>query len=311
MTNLKSIVCITPIKHLDGVYEALSQYGDILYCPNISKTQLAELLANNPSEFIFTNPNKQAYVLGKDILENSNIKLINTCSTGTNHIDTNYCDEKGIKIWSLTKDYDLINELPSTAELSFGLMCALVRNINTSYEDVKNGNWDYEPFIGRQLMGLTVGIIGYGRLGKFMKKFCEAFGMNVKIYDPVLGYNDLDYLLDASDVVSLHVHVNSETRNMVDSNFLAKMRRGSYLVNTSRGELVDEAAIISYIKSGHIAGYGTDVIKDEFTQNRQSDLVNFARADHRVIITPHIGGMTWEGQTTAYKWAVNKFKFEV
>jgi len=94
---------------------------------------------------------------------------------------------------------------------------------------------------------------------------------------------------------------------MVDDEFLSEMKKGSYLVNTARGELVDEDAIIESIKVGHLKGYGTDVIKDEFGDIKNSKLVEFSKSNN-VLITPHIGGMTIEGSTKAYHWAVNKFE---
>ena len=94
---------------------------------------------------------------------------------------------------------------------------------------------------------------------------------------------------------------------MVDEEFLSCMKEGSYLINTSRGELVDEDAIIKSIKAGHLKGYGTDVIKDEFGDIQNSKLVEFSK-NNNVIITPHIGGMTIEGQTKAYHWAIDKFR---
>ena len=96
---------------------------------------------------------------------------------------------------------------------------------------------------------------------------------------------------------------------MVDDEFLSQMKQGSYLVNTARGELVDEGSIIKSIEQGHLKGYGTDVIKDEFGNIHNSKLIEFSmNPTNNVIITPHVGGMTWEGQTKAYKWAINKFK---
>jgi D-3-phosphoglycerate dehydrogenase len=266
------------------------------------------LLRDREIKKLFTNPNKQGFILDEDVLGNSSIEVINTCSTGTNHIDIAYCDANNIEIWSLTRDMKLIMDLPSTSELAFGLLCNLFRNINAGFADVKDGGWNYEPFMGKQLKGSSIGILGFGRLGQIMHKFCDAFGMNVYIYDPYKGFFDLDGLLRNSDAISLHVHVTDETRNMVDADFLSKMKNGSYLINTSRGELVDEEAIISALKSGHLAGYGTDVIRDEFGDRAQSELVKFSRMSDKVVITPHVGGMTWEGQSKAYKWAITKFK---
>ena len=119
----------------------------------------------------------------------------------------------------------------------------------------------------------------------------------------------LGELLDKSDVVFLHTHVTEETRGMVDEEFLSYMKEGSYLINTSRGELVDERAIIDSLEVGHLKGYGTDVISDEFGDIQNSELIDFStNPNNNVVITPHIGGMTIEGQTKAYNWAVRKFK---
>lgn len=305
---MKKILCITPVKHLEGVFDLFGLYGEVVYEPNISKTELKEILKDKSIEYIFTNPNKQGFILDEDVLSCSTVKVINTCSTGTNHIDIGYCKSKNIDVWSLTKDMELINQLPSTSELAFGLMCNLFRKIDEGFESVKQGYWNYEPFVGKQIKDSSIGIIGYGRLGKIMEKFCKAFEMKTYIYDPYQNYADLDNLLVNSDVISLHVHVNDETRNMINNAFLSRMKKGSFLINTSRGELVDEDAVINSIKSNHLKGYATDVIRDEFGDMKNSNLVKFSRENPNILITPHVGGMTLEGQTKAYKWAISKFR---
>ena len=307
------IVCITPIKHLDGVYERLEQYGEVIYVPEISKLELITLLSETPDiECLFTNPNKQNFVLDEEVLKNSYVKVINTCSTGLNHIDINYCERNNIEVWSLKEDFELINDLPSTAELSFGLMMSLLRKIPEGFHSVKKGEWDYEPFIGRQVKGLTIGIVGFGRLGKITAELFKGWGVNILVNDPYVGTFDYEEvgikeLQEKSDVVFLHLHANEETRNMVDREFLSNMKKGAILINTSRGELVDEKEIIKSITDEHLGGYGTDVARDEFGNISDSKLVEFSKENNNVIITPHVGGMTWEGQTKAYKWAVDKF----
>ena len=303
------IICITQVKHLDGVYEKLFGCGDVIYEPEINRDTLKVMLEVFEPEYLFTNPNKQPFILDEGVLKDSNIKVINTCSTGTNHIDMKYCKENNIEVWHLAKDYELINQLPSTAEHAFGLMLSLIRKIPMSFHSVKDGNWDYEPYIGRQLKGLTVGIIGYGRLGKMMETYCHAFGMTVKIHDPYEGYDDLDLVLRESDVISLHVHVTDKTVGMIKGNTIKRMKKKPYLINTSRGEIVYEKKVIEAIENGNLSGYATDVITDEFGNIHNSKLVEFSMyPTNNVIITPHVGGMTWEGQTKAYKWAINKFK---
>jgi len=307
------IVCITPIKHLDEVYERLEQYGEVIYVPEISKLELTTLLSETPDiEYLFTNPNKQNFILDEEVLKNSNIKVINTCSTGLNHIDMDYCERNNVEVWSLKEDFELINDLPSTAELSFGLMMSLLRKIPEGFDSVKKGEWDYEPFIGRQVKGLTIGIIGFGRLGRITAELFKGWGVNILVNDPYVGtfeYEQVEIkeIQKKSDVVFLHLHANKETRNMVDRELLSNMKKGSILINTSRGELVNEKDVINSIKEGHLGGYGTDVITDEFGDVKESELVEFSRENNNVVITPHVGGMTWEGQTKAYKWAIDKF----
>ena len=154
------LVCITPIRHLEGVYESLQDIMDFEYHPNIKKHELNKLLIDTGSYYIFTNPNKQNFILDEEVLKYTNVKVINTCSTGLNHIDMDYCKSNNIKVWSLKEDYELINDLPSTSELAFGLMMSLLRNIPKSYHSVKDGNWDYEPYVGHQVKGKTTGVIG-------------------------------------------------------------------------------------------------------------------------------------------------------
>ena len=308
------ILCITPVKHLDGVYEKLQSYGEVIYKPEVDRNELKILLDTTGADYLFTNPNKQNFILDKEVLQFGFLKVINTCSTGLNHIDTNYCKENKIDVWALKEDYELINDLPSTSELAFGLMMSLLRNIPKSFHSVKDGNWDYEPYVGHQIKGKTIGVIGYGRLGKIMCKLFDGWGVKLLATDPyeriiTARGVPLDELLEKSDVVFLHTHVTDDTRGMVDEEFLSYMKEGSYLINTARGELVDEKAIIESIECGHLKGYGTDVIKDEFGDIQNSKLVEFSmNPNNNVVITPHIGGMTIEGQTKAYHWAIGKFK---
>jgi len=297
------ILCITPIKHLTGVYEYLDSFGQVDYKPEL-KTIDFELCGY---DVLFCNPNKQNYKLDETTLNNFNGTIL-TASTGLNHIDIDYCNENDIKVLSLTNDYDLINDLPSTAELAFGLMLSILRNIPNGFDDVKKGGWDYDKFMGHQLKGKTIGIIGYGRLGKMMKKYCEAFGMITIIDDPYEGYNNLDLLLGESDIISLHVHANKETHHMFDKKLLVCMKKNSYIINTSRGEIVNEQDIVQSLRDGQIKGYAADVIEDEYGNRKNSPILNGVKEELNIIVTPHVGGMTWEGQQKAYMWSIGKLK---
>jgi len=313
---MKNIICITPIKHIDGMYEKLERCGNIIYEPEITKSKLKKVLSDLKVEYLLTIANKQNFILDEEVLNGSQLKVINTCSTGLNHIDLDYCKKNKIDVWSLKEDYEVINDIPTTSELAFGLMLSLMRNISKSFHSVRDGNWDYEPFVGHQIKGKTIGVIGYGRLGKIMCRLFDGWGVDTFVYDPYVDVDvekdfevDLTTLLEYSDVVFLHTHVTDETRGMVNDEFLSQMKQGSYLVNTARGELVDESSIIKSIEHEHLKGYGTDVIADEFGNIQNSKLVEFSiNPNNNVVITPHIGGMTIEGQTKAYLWAIKKFQ---
>lgn len=270
------------------------------------------------------NPNQQRYILNAEILKYTTVRAINTCSTGLNHIDMDYCKKNKITIQSHTKDYGLLNDLPSTAELAFTLMMNLLRKVTDANDHVRAYGWNYTNYIGHQLKGLNVGIVGYGRLGKMMYKYCEAFGANVKIYDPyvrdklddafLLNHwsSSLKNLFKWSKVISLHVHVTDETKHMINSDLLNEVDK-SYLVNTSRGDIVDENAVVEALRNKKLSGYATDVVEAEFNEGPLTDtwdspIIKAMHMPLNIITTPHVGGMTWEGQEKAYLWSINKIK---
>ena len=305
------IAVITPVSHLPGIVDLLGTKGEVFLLENGTKEQVRFLLLEKNIDTILCNPNKQGFKIDEQLLIGTNVNLINTCSTGMNHIDCLYCSYKGIKILSLTTDYELIRQLPSTAELAFGLLLDLFRKISEGNSTVKETlQWDYTPFIGHQIKDSIIGIVGYGRLGQMMTQYCKAFGAEVLVYDPyvkapwVRNVSSLLYLFDTCDAVSLHVHVSDETRGMINNSVLNGKTR--YLINTSRGEIVNEEDIIQALRDGRLLGYGTDVITDEFNNVRNSPLLEKENLNLNTIITPHVGGMTIEGQTRAYKWAINK-----
>jgi D-3-phosphoglycerate dehydrogenase len=316
---MKKIAVITPVSHLEGIIPLIMTKGIPFLYEEASKEVVRELLLSHDIDTIICNPNQQTYKIDKELLEGTNVKLINTCSTGMNHIDQEYCKLQNITIYSLTKDMELINDLPSTSELAFGLMLSLLRNIPECNNHVSRYNWDYTQFMGRQVKDLKVGIIGYGRLGKMMEKYCEAFGAKTFIYDPYISVTknitngklyipqtSLEQMFQECDVISLHVHVTEETKYMINKDLLGLTQKDLYIINTSRGEIVNENDIINALNTGKLTGYGTDVIENEFDDLTKSPVIKAMNEGKNIIITPHVGGMTIEGQTKAYTWAINK-----
>ena len=299
---------ITPIRHLEGVYELLKSKGQVFICENGDKKETKEFLIKNRVNVILCNPNKQSYKIDESLLKNTEVRLINTCSTGTDHIDKNYCNKENITIYSLTKDMELINDLPSTAELAFGLMMSSLRHISKSQTHTSDFNWDYTKYMGTQIKNLNIGLVGYGRLGKLMKKYCDAFEAKVDVFDPYVFKDEkrtLNSFIKNLDVLSIHVHLNDETKHMINKDSLKNCKKNLLIVNTSRGGIVNESDVVDFLKSENIWGYSTDVLENENGSLKNSIILKNMKKLN-IEVTPHVGGMTYQGQLKAYKWAINK-----
>ena len=288
--------------------------GDVFLAETGTKDEVRELLISEGIDAIICNPNKQGYIIDSQLLKGTSVSIVNSCSTGTNHIDKDYCTSKNIEVWSLTKDYDLINQLPSTSELALTQLLALMRKLIPSVQHCTHFGWNYEPYIGRMASEMTVGVVGYGRLGKIMCRICKPLFKEVIVFDPYVQTEDyrsvskLGQIFEECDAISLHVHVTDETRHMISREVLNRSRKSPILINTSRGEIVDERAIVEALESGVLSGYGTDVIEDEFSSIENSVIIKAMRNNDNIIVTPHTGGMTKEGQALAYSYAIDKFK---
>ena len=317
---MKKVLVITPVTHIKNVLDTLESINDtfLVVLPDCS---VDELKTHSDAYAIFTNPNKSSIYLGKENLENfHNLRIICTASTGTVHIDKKYCQENFIEIISLTEERNVINKISSTAEHSFALMLSGLRNIPQSNISVKLGVWDYEPFIGRQINTLTIGVIGYGRLGTYFANYCDAFGARILVYDPyksvnhprIIQVNSLEDIASHSDVISLHVHVTSETLKMINRTFLSKCKSSCLLVNTSRGEIVDELDLIDFLSNNSKSKYCSDVLYEEIIEKDKNPILRFALSNEsQVILTPHIGGMTIEAQEMAFGHAAILLKNKI
>ena len=312
------ILSITPTAHLpavDSILESIQDY-DYRSIPLCTQSQL--LSYSDQLNAIFTNPNKSTFRLDASLLSKlSHLKVICTASTGLNHIDLQYCLDNEIKVISLTEERPTINKITSTAEHAFSLLMSSLRCIPSSYSSVLAGSWDYEPFIGRQLKELTVGVVGYGRLGTLFSHYCDSFGARVLVYDPysnvphprISQVGDIYELFKLSDIVSLHVHFSESTKGLIDKNVLSFAKDDLVLVNTSRGGIVDEEDLLDFLSSHPRAKYATDVLADEMGSIASSPVTSQAKSDPgQFIITPHCAGMTIEGQSIAFSHAASLLK---
>ena len=243
------------------------------------------------------------------------LKIIGTSSTGTDHIDVKEAERRGITVVSIKEDYDLLDRIQATAEHAWLLLLACNRNFRAATDRTRNQQW-YDPSLrGRELIERSIGIIGYGRLGSMIGRFAHAFRMNVyatdpkPVEDPWVTQLPLDELLQTVDNLSIHVHLKDDTRGMIGREQFARMKPGMRIVNTSRGEIIDEDALVEALESGHVAAAGLDVVQGE----RDSDLhdrplLRYMRAHDNLIITPHIGGRTYDSQAKACIHFARKLK---
>jgi D-3-phosphoglycerate dehydrogenase len=232
------------------------------------------------------------------------LKIVVSPTTGLNHIDLEAAAPQGIRVVSLRGEVDFISDVRATAELTVGLLLALMRKSPAAVVDTRSGHWDRDSFQGRELYGKTAGVVGYGRLGHIVARYLQAFDMRVQVSDPDLDPEELGRdltrvplpkLLAASDVVTLHVNLCDDTCGFFGRDEFAAMQPGAWFINTSRGELVDEQALLDALRSGRLAGAALDVLCDEDSAGMAGRaLVEFSKTDSRLIITPHIGGCTRE-----------------
>lgn len=240
------------------------------------------------------------------------MKFLVTPTTGEDHIDTKVAAELGIKVVSLKDQQSRLNQITSTAEHTFALLLGLIRAVPHGFQSVTEGIWDRKPYLGTELFGKTLGVLGFGRIGHQVAHRAQAFGMKVIGSDEPLrkrgmpGLVDLDSLLEISDFVSVHVPFSPETKGLLGLGQFKRMKREAFLVNTSRGEVVDESALILALREGLISGAALDVVTDERNFPRSNAaLIDYAKDGRNLLITPHIAGWTAEGITKAESMAVD------
>lgn len=226
------------------------------------------------------------------------LKVIARAGAGLDNIDLTAAERRGIIVVNAGESVAV-----AVAELALGLMLSLARRIPQAHFSVKGGLWEKHSFVGMQLQGKTLGIIGFGRIGKALAKRALALEMKVVATDPFIPPETatssgvtllpLEELLQRSDFVSIHVPLTPQTKGMIGWREICLMKPTAYLINTARGGIVDEKALAKALNEGRIAGAALDVFEEEPPTSSpllQSD---------RVIFTPHIGASTREAQALA------------
>jgi D-3-phosphoglycerate dehydrogenase len=267
----------------------------ITYEPEITPDQIKEKIGTFDIVIV-----RSRTKLTKDMIEKADkCKIIGRVGVGLDNIDVDAANAKGIRVINAVE-----GAMNAVAELVLGLMLSLAREIPRADREIRNGKWLKKELMGTELSGKYLGIVGLGNIGKRLAKHARALNMNIIGYDVVpiadefvrevgLIKTDLDTLLSSADFISFHVPFTNDTHHLVNSQRLGKMKKTVYLINTSRGEIIDEEALYTALKDGKIAGAALDVFeKEPATGNKLTTLPN-------VICTPHIGAQTKEAQTLA------------
>ena len=286
---MKILICDKLEKEVVDEFSEIGEITDI----SISKEKHKDLLNNIIDSEIAVI--RSGTKLNKEIFQKaSNLKIIARCGVGVDNIDIEEASENNIYITN-SPNANII----SVAELTIGLIISAARKIHTSNNSLKAKNWDRSSFLGTELYGKQLGLIGFGKAAREVSKRMLAFGMNVVFFDPYVVESDvqekkvdLDELLMTSDVISIHVVKTAETLNLLNNEKLNLIKSGGIVVNTSRGGIVDEEKLFQLSKED-ILFAGLDVY------NEEPPNIDDKFSNSNIVTTPHLGASTTEAQLRA------------
>lgn len=294
------------ILHLERACYSDKALAKIKACGNLSipeihtQEELQNLLQREEYDVIFTRLG--LYLGEQELRKQPNLKYIVTPTTGLNHLDMAYLDQRGINVISLKGEAAFLSSIQSTAEHTWMLLLSLIRNLQPALAAVRQNIWDRVPFLAEELNTRTLGIVGFGRLGKILLRYARAFEMEVLLHDideaaltkeSLPFQTDLDSLLAQSDYVLLQADYRESNRHFFGKSHFQKMKKGAYFINTARGELVNETALLEALRSGQLRGAALDVLDGDSawkTAPAGHPLIAYARQNDNLLITPHMGG---------------------
>ena len=311
------ILVTTPLHFIGGAKKEIEALdATIRFLDKASKQDVIDCISTATGWICQPCPE---YKIDEDILKHAkDLEFIASTSTGTSHIDKEYCEKHNIEVLCL-RDSDKVSGITASSEFTFNLVLSTVRKTPYAFDSVKAGKWrEVEDSLrGRELNGLTMGIIGYGRIGSNNARYANAFGMRVIAYDPYIrlfepyveqAFSHQDVLTQA-DVIMICVHLSDDTYHMVDKSWFDLMKDGVYFINTSRGEIIDEDALLDALKTGKVAAAGVDVISNEQKVDKSNHpLIKYAKENSNLIVTPHIAGLTYDSEGKAAKYIAELVK---
>ena len=255
--------------------------------------------------------------IDKEILEKADkLDFILTPTTGLDHIDVNAAENKEIVIISLKGETEFLSGIPSTAEHTWALMLSLLRQIPAAHQHVIKGEWNRDQFKSHNLHSYKLGILGFGRVGKQIAEYAKVFKMPFVFYDIDPGLRehpnaleDLEQFMSEIDVLSIHIPLNKENTEFLNRSNLKYLKPSTYIINTSRGEVIDEAVLADMLVQKRISGLATDVLTSELSLEARGEnpLLKVAQNLDNVIITPHIAGATYESMWRTEDFVIKKW----
>lgn len=235
-------------------------------------------------------------------------------TTGADHVDGSELERRGIPLLTLRGQSEVLRNLTPAAELSWLLIMACARNLRAPVADVLAGAWDRNRHPGLMLKGRTIGIVGCGRIGQWIGRYARAFGTTPLGFDPHIEPWPADIekcslpdLLRRADIVTVHVPLGDATRGLLGREQFALMRPGVIIVNTSRGEIIDETALLEGLETGRVRAAGLDVLTGE-PEVAAHPLRRYAETHDNVIITPHIGGFSPDAVATVLRFCCARIR---
>ncbi len=313
----KNILILDDYKPLKKIFiKKLKKYS--LTFKNLRKNQnLLKYLKNKKFYAIYT---AFGYKLNQEILQSNqnDLKYLISPTTGTDHIDLNFCKKNKIKVLTLKNEKNFLKNICATAELTWTLILALAKNLNNFSNDViYRHNWHRNKYLNNDLRGSSLGIIGYGRIGRILIKYAKAFGMKIFIYEKErkkikssknFKFVSLKKIFDCK-FITIHIPLEGNY-NFFSKKVLKHLKKSSYLINTSRGDIFNEQHLINLMKSKSVKGFGFDVLpSDVVWKNKIPSKYNFLKKlKGNFYVTPHIGGNSIESRIKTTLYMIQKFQ---
>lgn len=281
----------------------LREAADVDFRPNIDQAILLESIANYDALIVRSGTKVTAEVLAAG----TKLRVVGRAGTGVDNIDVDAANERGIIVVNAPASNSV-----AVAELTIGLILALVRQVPQAHGSLQSGKWERNKFMGFEVRGKTLGLVGLGRIGRRVAQICGAgLGMRVIGSDPFVSAEQAaalgvtlrsqDEVIAEADFLSLHAPALPETYRMINRDSIARMKDGAYVINVARGPLVDEEAILEAVNHGKLAGVALDVFDPE------PALVDSPLRNHpNILVTPHTASLTAEGRARIEQMAVDR-----